>query len=143
MEQTVVMVVMVGSEPVTVLGSRVTCSPGFLLAMVLDPDSGGNKEDEDDEEEEELKTRRNGRKKKKRTLPGTVMVVSAQPKQCIEYVDVAVVFHTVTVAAVLVVTTPCSVQLGQDGATKPWLRRPGVSWGWEGMGRGRGLRCGG
>lgn len=60
-------------------------------------------------------------RKKKRTVPGTVMVVSAQPKQWIEYVDVAVVFHTVTVAAVLVVTTPWNVQLGHAGATRPPL----------------------
>lgn len=52
----------------------------------------------------------------KHTVPGTVTVVKPQPKQCIEYVDVRVLFHTVMVLAVLVVTISVKVQSGQAGA---------------------------
>lgn len=44
------------------------------------------------------------------TEPGTVVVDNAQPKQCNEYIDVCVVFHTVTVETALVVTRSQKVQ---------------------------------
>lgn len=49
-------------------------------------------------------------KNKKHTEPGTVVVANAQPKQCNEYIDVCVVFHTVTVETPLVVTRSQKVQ---------------------------------
>ncbi len=57
----------------------------------------------------------------KHTVPGSVTVVNAHPKQCIEYVEVYVVFHTVTVDFVLVVLKSQKVQPLYGGTTMPVL----------------------